>query len=83
MDEHGAANTDRELWRESDSYYADSIHVTADGGIGINCGGHVFVKPLREWHALALAAKRHSQIARPLADVVNSFCPPKVDAAKK
>ncbi len=47
-------NTDRELWREREGdYYADSIHVTKDGGIGINCGGHVFVKPLRSWHELA------------------------------
>lgn len=52
-----AKNTDRELWREPDegngSYYADSIHVTKEGGIGINAGGTVFVKPLREWHRLA------------------------------
>lgn len=47
-------NTDRELWRERpDDYYADSIHVTASGSIGINCGGTVIVKPVREWHALA------------------------------
>lgn len=49
-----AQNTDRELWRERDGdFYADSIHVTATGGIGINCGGLVIVKPLREWHRLA------------------------------
>jgi len=43
-------NTDRELWRERDGdFYADSIHVTQSGGIGINCGGHVIVMPLREW----------------------------------
>jgi hypothetical protein len=47
-------NTDRELWREREGdYYADSIHVTKGGGIGINCGGYVYVKPLREWHRLA------------------------------
>lgn len=47
-------NTDREIWRErEDDYYADSIHVTENGGIGINCGGHVIVKPIREWHKLA------------------------------
>ena len=53
-------NTDRELWREQsnlpgdpDNYYAPSIHVTELGGIGINVGGHVIVKPLREWHSLA------------------------------
>lgn len=44
-------NTDREIWRERDGdYYADSIHVTQSDGIGINCGGTVLVKPVREWH---------------------------------
>jgi hypothetical protein len=47
-------NTDREIYREREGdYYADSIHVTEGGGIGINCGGMVYVKPLREWHKLA------------------------------
>jgi hypothetical protein len=47
-------NTDREIWRERDGdYYADSIHVTAQGLIGIDCGGQVIVKPVREWHSLA------------------------------
>lgn len=47
-------NTDRHLWPlVSDDYYADRLHVTADGqGIGINCGGHVIVKTLRAWHEL-------------------------------
>lgn len=50
-------NTDRELWREREGdYYAHSIHVTAHGGIGINVGGHVIVKPLSAWHELARAA---------------------------
>ena len=49
-----AQNTDREIWRErADDYYADSIHVTQGGGIGLDCGGLVIVKPIREWHALA------------------------------
>jgi len=54
-----AVNTDRELWREPSmppgmEYYAPSIHVTEGGGIGIDVGGIVFVKPLREWHRLAM-----------------------------
>jgi len=49
-----AANTDRELWRAPPGdYYADSIHVTAAGGIGIDVGGRVFVRPLRMWHDMA------------------------------
>lgn len=47
-------NTDKELWREiEDDYYSPSIHVTEHGGIGINVGGCVAVKPVREWHKLA------------------------------
>lgn len=47
-------NTDRELWREREGdYYANSIHVTQAGAIGINVGGFVIVKTLREWHDLA------------------------------
>lgn len=47
-------NTDRELWREPPGdYYANSIHVTERGGIGINVGGAVHVMPLADWHALA------------------------------
>jgi hypothetical protein len=57
MDET-VANTDRELWREpaalGQAAYAPSIHVTARGGIGIDVGGDVYVKPLREWHRLAV-----------------------------
>jgi hypothetical protein len=47
-------NTDREIWREVDGdYYSPSIHVTADGKIGINVGGIVYVKDVREWHSYA------------------------------
>jgi hypothetical protein len=53
--EQTGENTDRELWREREGdYYADSIHVTKEGAIGINCGGTVIVKPLRAWHQLAI-----------------------------
>ena len=44
-------NTDVELWREiKDDYYSPSIHVTKQGKIGINVGGYVIVKSLKEWH---------------------------------
>jgi hypothetical protein len=56
MSDGPCENTDRELWRERDGdYYADSIHVTKEGSIGINCGGYVVVMPVRKWHALAKA----------------------------
>ena len=59
-----AQNTDREIWREREGdYYADSIHVTAQGSIGINCGGTVIVKPVREWHKEAIAALRSEPVA--------------------
>ena len=51
--ENPCQNTDKEIWREREGdYYADSIHVTEDGGIGINCGGHVVVLPVKTWHEL-------------------------------
>ena len=52
--ETACVNTDRELWREKPGgYYANSIHVTEGGGIGINVGGTVIVRTLAQWHALA------------------------------
>jgi hypothetical protein len=58
MDKNQACeNTDRELWRGPDEgcgdYYADSIFITKEGTLGINCGGSVYVKSIREWHKLA------------------------------
>lgn len=59
MSDQPRENTDRELWREPDKgngdFYSDSIHVTKEGGIGINVGGHVIVMPLQWWHRLAVA----------------------------
>jgi hypothetical protein len=53
----GCENTDRELWRGPDEgggdFYADSIFITKGGALGINCGGSVYVKPIRQWHRLA------------------------------
>lgn len=55
---NAAANTDRELWREREGdFYADSIHVTASGAIGIDCGGYVIVLPVREWHRRAFVGE--------------------------
>jgi hypothetical protein len=52
--QNGVVNTDREIWRGCEGdYYADSIHVTKGGGIGINCNGTVIVKPVGEWHKSA------------------------------
>lgn len=68
-EEQCAANTDRELWREREGdYYADSIHVTAQGSIGINCGGTVYVMSLREWQARARMFDKYREIQRVLFD---------------
>lgn len=58
MTDEAKVNTDREIWceREGD-FYADSIHVTEGGGIGIDCGGYVIVMPVREWHRLAASLR--------------------------
>jgi hypothetical protein len=56
-DNQACENTDREIWRGPDEgngdYYADSIFITKEGALGINCGGSVHVRPIREWHRLA------------------------------
>lgn len=51
-------NTDREVWRETPGdFYSNSVHLTATGGLGINVGGTVYVKPPAEWHRLASGAR--------------------------
>lgn len=72
MSDQPCLNTDRELWREREGdYYADSIHVTQDGAIGINTGGLVVVKTLRAWVELA-----KKEI---LSEDPNAFLPPQVN----
>jgi len=52
-------NEDVHLWREiPDDYYSPSIHVTKQGGIGINVGGCVYVKTIEEWFELAGGRKK-------------------------
>lgn len=47
-------NTDTHLWPiVSQDLLADSLHITAGGALGINCGGHVIVREIRDWHELA------------------------------
>lgn len=53
-------NTDRELYREPGEgpgmeYYANSVHVTQDGEIGMNAGGLVITLPIATWHEYARA----------------------------
>lgn len=56
------SNTDTELWRERlDDFYADGIHVTRHGGIGINVGGLVIVRSLKQWHESIQEVERLKQ----------------------
>ncbi|MGD9724511.1 MAG: hypothetical protein AB7U76_25000 [Pirellulales bacterium] len=60
MDENGlgcpetsgvAENTDTHLWPiVSEEQWPDRLHITAQGALGINCGGCVRVKTIRAWH---------------------------------
>ena len=64
-------NTDREIWRREGpdppgNYYQPSIHVTASGAIGINCGGLVYVQSVEDWHALAKFFDRYQHLQRVL-----------------
>lgn len=46
-------NTDTEIFREvPDDYCSPSMFATKDGKIGIDVGGIVIIKSLRDWHAL-------------------------------
>lgn len=43
---------DKEIWREvPDDFYSPSMHVTGNGLIGINVGGRVIVRSVREIHS--------------------------------
>lgn len=53
-----ANTTDKELWRGTPDHYSPRVFVTEGGGIGMDVGGLVIVKPLREWHKLAVAASK-------------------------
>ena len=47
-------NTDKEIWREIEGeYYCPKIFVTEQNAIGIDVGGHVYVKTVYEWHQQA------------------------------
>ena len=68
-------NTDRKLWCDGESgYYANSIHVTKSGGVGIDVGGHVIVKTLSEWHALAAWQCQAQPRAAVPTDCNHPFC---------
>ncbi len=68
MSDEQVKNTDREIWRKiPDDYYSPSIHVTKDGGIGMNVGGLVHVRPVEEWHGM-IAELQESQ--RALGEIV-------------
>lgn len=69
--EQGCLNTDREIWRETpDDAYSPSIHVTADGKIGISVGGYVIVKDVHEWVTLA----KKVQIASDISQAYGTDC---------
>ena len=66
-------NTDKNIWRNvKDDYYSPSIHVTEEGNIGINVGGHVIVKPVEDWFLLGIEEakekidKEYKKLDKPL-----------------
>jgi hypothetical protein len=71
-------NTDRHLWPETtpDGQTNERIFVTAQGGIGIDVAGCVFVKPLRAWHDLAGGLDAFSIRAKPVPGSVQVFDDP-------
>jgi hypothetical protein len=59
-----AANTDRQLWRESNHPFSNRIWVTEQGAIGMDVGGLCIVMPIRQWHSLAAATMPTARIQR-------------------
>ena len=56
--EMSCINTDKNIWRKvKDDYYSPSIHVTQEGNIGINVGGHVIVMSIEKWFILGCNEK--------------------------
>ena len=73
-EEEAGQNTDKEIWRERpDDYYSDSIHVTQTGGIGINVGGTVFVRPVREWHGVMRRLDEADKVIEQLREALEPF----------
>lgn len=64
MPEQAVQNTDREIWRQDlkdpldpSNFYAPSVHVTVNNGIGINVGGTVVVMSPEAWVNLYLSTQ--------------------------
>lgn len=67
-----ASENCKELWREGD-FYSPSIYVNDHGGIGINVGGYVIVKPVRIWHAEAAAHDQLEKEKEVIIDAANKL----------
>ena len=51
-------NNDKVIWKANkENFLSEEIIITETGGVGINCGGHVIVLPIRTWHELAKNSK--------------------------
>lgn len=62
-------NTDREIWRRTPGdFYSPSIHVTAEGGIGIDIGGRVIVMDVEDWFLCGAAGPPGTTPLPPLGD---------------
>jgi|HubBroStandDraft_1064217.scaffolds.fasta_scaffold01201_21 hypothetical protein len=83
MSDGAKQNTDIEIWRgksraefgDPNRFYADSLHIVKSDveALGINCGGFVIVKPIREWHRLAATAPPVDAMLRPLLERLENY----------
>jgi len=90
VSDYPCQNQNRELWRQDmhdemdpGNYYAPSVFVAGDGGIGIDVGGHVTVRPVREWAAMpAEIARLRAELeqARAERDAAEGWTPEFVEA---
>ncbi|MFA5037518.1 MAG: hypothetical protein WC479_10135 [Candidatus Izemoplasmatales bacterium] len=51
MDNQACVNTDKTLWQKEG---IGRIFITEQDGLGIEVGGRVFVKPIKDWHNFSL-----------------------------
>lgn len=60
-----ARNEDREIWRKEIPGRGESIHVTKNGMIGINVGGHAVIMSVEKWHQCGLLRLHLETLMKP------------------
>lgn len=73
MVEKARVNTDTTLWSTEGPPFVE-VHVTKDGGVGINVSGNVMVKPAAEWQRAALTAAMGEEKPVKVGPLAHAVC---------